>query len=59
MQGPIQAELILSGQSHFGHQRLRDPFFEGSVQRCHSKPFNRLFHHRTLKAKISEAVSAR
>jgi hypothetical protein len=46
-------ELLLEW-SHFGHQPLRDPFFEASVQRCHYKPFNRLFHHCTPITALSE-----
>src|SRR5262249_54466356 len=33
--------------SFFGGEPLRDPFFEGSVQRLMFKPFNRLFRHTT------------
>ena len=40
------SELLLEW-SHFGNHKLRDPFFEESVQRCRHKPFNRLFHHCT------------
>ena len=51
-------ELLLEW-SHFGHQRLRDPFFEGSVQRCRHKPFNRLFHHCTPITALSEWLKDR
>jgi hypothetical protein len=50
---------LLLEWSHFGHQRLRDPFFEGSVQRCHYKPFNRLFHHCTSITALSESLKHR
>ena len=33
--------------SYFGKQRLREPFFQGSVQRCLFKPFNQLFRYMT------------
>ena len=52
------SELLLEW-SHFGHQRLRDPFFEGSVQRCRHKPFNRLFHHCTPITALSEWLKDR
>jgi hypothetical protein len=52
------SELLLEW-SDFGHQRLRDPFFEGSVQRCRHKPFNRLFHHCTPITALSEWLKDR
>ena len=39
---------------HFGEQRLIDPFFESSVQRCLYKPFNRLFRHATPTSGLPE-----
>ncbi|HEY1473314.1 MAG TPA: sulfotransferase [Pseudolabrys sp.] len=38
--------------SYFGDQRLREPFFEGDVQRANFKPFNRLFRYTTPIAKL-------
>jgi hypothetical protein len=49
-----QGDELLLEWSHFGYERLRDPFFEGSVQRCLSKPFNRLFHHCTPITALAE-----
>jgi hypothetical protein len=40
--------------SHFGKQRLREPFFEGDIQRCRFKPFSRLFHHFTPVTRLAE-----
>ena len=39
--------------SYFGEQRLREPFFEGDVQRSLSKPFNRLFRACTRIEKLA------
>jgi len=39
---------------YFGEQPLRDPFFEGSVQRCLFKPFNRVFRHATPITRLPE-----
>ena len=39
---------------YFGEQQLRDPFFEGSVQRCLFQPFNRLFRHTTPISRLAE-----
>jgi hypothetical protein len=44
--------------SYFGNERLRHPFFEGSVQRCLFKPFNRLFGHTTPIARLPEWLRA-
>lgn len=46
-------ELFLQW-SYFGRDRLRDPFFEGSVQRCHFKPFNRLFRYSTPITRLAD-----
>jgi hypothetical protein len=44
--------------SYFGEQRLREPFFEGSVQRCLFKPFNRLFRYTTSITRLPEWLHA-
>jgi hypothetical protein len=59
---PIRADW-LGGQlyvrwSYFGKLRLREPFFEGSVQHCFLKPFNRLFGHATPISKLADWVTA-
>jgi hypothetical protein len=41
-QGDLYVEWI-----YFGEQRLREPFFDDSIGRCRSKPFNLLFCHAT------------
>ena len=38
--------------SYFGDQPLREPFFQGDVQRALFKPFNRLFRYTTPIAKL-------
>lgn len=38
----------------FGEERLTEPFFEGSIQRCMSKPFNRFIRYATLIDKLAE-----
>jgi hypothetical protein len=40
--------------SYFGDARLREPFFEGNIQRCWYKPFNRLFHYVTPITKLPD-----
>ncbi len=52
-----QSELYLHW-SYFGDARLREPFFEGDVQRCMFKPFNRLFRHTTPIAKLAGWLEA-
>jgi hypothetical protein len=54
-----QGDELLLEWSHFGCERLRDPFFEGSVKRCLSKPFNRLFHHCTPITALAEWLKDR
>lgn len=44
--------------SYFGDQRLREPFYEGSVQRSLFKPFNRLFRYWTPIAKLADWLQA-
>jgi hypothetical protein len=39
---------------HFGEEPLSEPFFEDSVRRCLSRPFNQLFHRRTSMAELAE-----
>jgi hypothetical protein len=48
-----QAQLYVQW-TYFGEQRLREPFFEGSVQRCLFKPFNRLFCYSTPITKLAD-----
>jgi hypothetical protein len=60
---PVRA-VWLSGQlyvrwSYLGQVRLREPFFEGSVQHCFLKPFNRLFAPLTPIANLAEMLSVR
>jgi hypothetical protein len=43
--------------SHFGEQRLREPFFESDVQRRLFKPFNRLFRYSTPITRLVEWLS--
>ncbi|MEA2904170.1 MAG: hypothetical protein QOI12_1557 [Alphaproteobacteria bacterium] len=52
-----QAELYVQW-AYFGEQRLREPFFEGSVQRRLFKPFNRLFRYSTPVAKLAGWLQA-
>jgi hypothetical protein len=59
---PIRADW-LDGQlyvrwSYFGKLPLREPFFEGSVQHCFLKPFNRLFGHATPISKVADWLTA-
>jgi hypothetical protein len=44
--------------AYFGEQRLREPFFEGSVQRSLFRPFNRLFRYSTPIAKLADWLQA-
>ena len=60
---PVRA-VWRSGQlyvrwSYLGRVRLREPYFEGSVQYCFLKPFNRLFAPLTPIVNLSEMLSAR
>ena len=48
-----RAELFVQW-SWFGAQRLRQPFFEGDVQRAMFRPFNRLFRYTTPIARLPE-----
>jgi hypothetical protein len=45
--------------SYLGQVRLREPFFEGSVQHCFLRPFNRLFAPLTPIANLVEMLSMR
>jgi hypothetical protein len=45
--------------AYFGAQRLRDPFYEGDVQRCLLKPFNRLFGYTTPITELAGWPAAR
>jgi hypothetical protein len=40
--------------SYFGERRLREPFFEGDVQRSQFKPFSRLFRHWTPISRLAD-----
>jgi hypothetical protein len=42
--------------SFVGEQRLTEPFFEGNVQRCLFKPFNRLIRYSTPISRLAERV---
>lgn len=44
--------------AHFGQQQLREPFFEGSVQRRLFKPFNKLFRYFTPIERLPEWLDA-
>jgi len=45
--------------SYLGQVRLREPFFEGSVQYCFLNPFNQLFAPLTPIANLTQLLSAR
>ena len=49
-----QGEQLYLQWSYFGRERLREPFFEGDVQRCLRKPFNRLFRYSTPITGLAE-----
>lgn len=49
-----QGEQLHLQWSYFGSERLREPFFEGDVQRCLRKPFNRLFRYSTPIARLAD-----
>jgi hypothetical protein len=49
-----QRDQLTMQWSYFGAERLREPFFEGSVQRCLFKPFNRLFRYSTPITKLAD-----
>jgi hypothetical protein len=49
----VNAQLYVQW-TYFGEQRLREPFFEGSVQRCLFRPFNRLFRYSTPITKLAD-----
>jgi len=53
-----QRDQLYVHWSHFGEQRLREPFFEGSVQRCLFKPFNRLFRYSTPITRLVDWLQA-
>ncbi len=59
---PIQASWrrgqLYLGWSYFGPRPLREPFFEGDVQRALFKPFNRLFRYVTPITKLPEWLQA-
>jgi hypothetical protein len=44
--------------AHFGEQRLREPFFESSVQRRLFKPFNKLFRYFTPIERLEDWLDA-
>ena len=49
-----QRDQLYVHWSYFGAMRLNAPFFEGSIQRSQSKPFNRLFRYVTPITKLPE-----
>ncbi|MGH6926243.1 MAG: hypothetical protein ACRED5_21150 [Propylenella sp.] len=40
--------------SYFGEEQLREPFFEGDVQRALGRPFNQLFRHVTPIERLAD-----
>jgi hypothetical protein len=54
-----QRDQLYVQWSYFGRERLREPFFEGSVQSRLFKPFNRLFRYSTPIARLADWVQAR
>lgn len=49
-----QSDQLCVQWAHFGQQQLREPFFEGDVQRCLFQPFNRLFRYCTPIERLPE-----
>lgn len=49
---------LYANWAHFGARSLRDPFFEGEVNRSLSRPFNRLFAYLTPLDKLAEWLDA-
>jgi hypothetical protein len=53
-----QRDQLTVQWSYFGAEPLREPFFEGDVQRCLFKPFNRLFRYSTPITKLADWLQA-
>ena len=49
---------LFANWAYFGARSLRDPFFEGEVNRSLSRPFNRLFAYLTPLDKLAEWLDA-
>jgi hypothetical protein len=54
IRGSWQGDQLYLQWAHFGQRQLREPFFEGDVQRCLFKPFNRLFRYFTPIERLPE-----
>ncbi len=58
IRAPWQAGELYANWACFGARPLRDPFFEGDINRSLCHPFNRLFRYLTPVAKLAEWLNA-